>query len=344
MTGVSHETAGSAAPGTVEILDCTLRDGSYSVDFRFTEETIRNVLTGLEESGIRLIELGHGLGLNAAEALAKPMLVDDDRCFEIATEVLQAARWGMFCIPGIAELEHLKRAADQGMQFVRIGVDITDVAPAEAFIDLARELGMSTFVNLMKTNVLDPHGVAGAAAQCAKYGAESVYLVDSVGGFLPWEVTELFEQVGRELEVPLGFHGHDNLGLANANALAAARAGARYIDTTLDGIGRGAGNTVTESFVAILHGGGADCGYDYRALAQLSETAVRPLARLHDDRSYQVVGGLTQTHSSFFPLITRCAEATGTDVFELMAAVADVERVHPTEPLVMDVAAALSAR
>ncbi|MEU3605964.1 hypothetical protein AB0E83_10975 [Streptomyces sp. NPDC035033] len=331
-------------PAEVEILDCTLRDGSYSVGFQFAEETITRVLAGLEAAGIRLVELGHGLGLNAGEALGKPSLVPDERCFELAEETLSEAAWGMFCIPGVAELHHLKAAAESGMRFVRIGLDVTAVEPGEEFLAYARELGLTTFANLMKTNALGLDGVVDAARRCAAYGAEAVYLVDSAGGCLPGRITELFGAVGAAVDVPLGFHGHDNLGLANANALTAADAGARYVDATLDGIGRGAGNTVTESFAAILRSRGAGAAYDYRALATLSETAVRPLPRLHDDRTYQVVGGLTETHSSFFPLIARCAERQGVDLFDLMTEVAGVERVNPTEDLVMGVASALSAR
>ncbi len=344
MTRLPRKTVAGAELDAVEILDCTLRDGSYAVDFQFTEESIRSVLTGLEASGIRLVELGHGLGLNAADALSKPTLVPDERCFEIAGETLGAAEWGMFCIPGVAELSHLKRAAAGGMHFVRIGVDITHVPRAREFIEVARELGLRTFCNLMKTNVLDADGVASAVRRAASYGAEAVYLVDSVGGYLPSEVTSLFRHVRGSAEVPLGFHGHDNLGLANANALAAASGGARYVDTTLDGIGRGAGNTVTEAFAAILRSVSAGSGYDYQGLARLSEGVVRTIPRLHDDRIYQVVGGLTQTHSSFFPLLTRCAEAKGVDVFQLMAAVADVERVSPTEELALELAETLVAR
>ncbi|MEV4611545.1 hypothetical protein AB0K43_02935 [Kitasatospora sp. NPDC049258] len=343
MSETFQPAADDGRSATVEILDCTLRDGSYAVDFTFTEGTIRNVLTGLEGSGVRFVELGHGMGLNAAGRASRPSLVSDARCFEIASETLSSASWGMFCIPGIAELDHLRAAVAAGMQFVRIGVDITAVAPAEDFVALARDLGITTFANLMKTNVLDAGGVTRAVRQCAEYGADAVYLVDSVGGYLPADVSELFDQVGRSTTVPLGFHGHDNLSLANANSLAAARGGARFVDTTLDGIGRGAGNTVTETFAATLHAQG-DRSYDFRALAELSESVVRPLERLHDDRTYQLVGGITRTHSTFFPLISRCAKTANVDVFELMAAVADIDRVHPAEDMVLEAARAMAAR
>lgn len=328
----------------VEILDCTLRDGSYAVDFQFTEGTIQSVLLGLEEAGVGFVELGHGLGLNAAERTPHPTRVSDARCFRIASGTLAGAKWGMFCIPGIAELEHLRRAAAAGMRFVRIGVDISDVTPAEDFLALAKDLGMMAFANLMKTSVLGTDGVTNAVRQCVDYGADVVYLVDSAGGYLPSQVTELFEKVGQSFTVPLGFHGHDNLNLANANALAAAMSGAQFVDTTLDGIGRGAGNTVTEAFAAALYAQGDRTPYDFRALAELSESVIRPLERLHDDRTYQLVGGVTRTHSSFFPLISRCAEIAKVDVFELMAAVAVIDRVHPAEETVLEAASAMAAR
>jgi len=342
MSSLQNDTV-TDCPGldAVEILDCTLRDGSYAVNFQFTESTISKVLKGLEAAGIRLIELGHGLGLNAAEALAKPSSVSDEQCFEIAVDSLAKANWGMFCIPGIAKLTHLRNAAAAGMGFVRVGVEITDVSPAREFIELSKELGLRSFANLMKTNVLGIDGVAEAAKQCQKFGAEGVYLVDSVGGFLPSEVDALFRYVSRYVSVPLGFHGHDNLGLANANALAAANAGAQYVDATLDGIGRGAGNTTTEVLGAILWRETTHPRYEYRALSRLSETVIRPLARLRDDRTYQLVGGLTQTHSSFFPLITKCAMAKGVDVFDLMGAVAQRNKVNPSEELITNVASDL---
>ncbi|GHJ40814.1 4-hydroxy-2-oxovalerate aldolase [Streptomyces sp. TS71-3] len=314
------------------------------MDFKFTESTIRRVLTGLEGSGVRFVELGHGMGLNAADRTSHPSRVSDVRCFSIASETLTSASWGMFCIPGIAELDHLRQAVAAGMQFVRVGVDITAVAPAEAFIALAKDLGITAFANLMKTNVLGSDGVTDAVRQCAEYGADTVYLVDSVGGYLPSDVTELFEKVGQSVTIPLGYHGHDNLTLANANSLAAVMSGARFVDTTLDGIGRGAGNTVTETFAATLHAWGHRNTYDFRALAELSESAIRPLERLHDDRTYQLVGGLTRTHSSFFPLISRCAKTANVDVFELMAAVAEIDRVHPGEDMVLAAANAMAAR
>ncbi|MBV1849575.1 hypothetical protein [Catellatospora tritici] len=328
-------------PAPIRLLDCTLRDGSYAVGFQFTEQAIGDILTGLEAAGVMYVELGHGLGLGAGD-VKDPMRVPEEQCFKIAGSCLRDSAWGMFCIPGIASLDRLREAAAAGMRFVRVGVDITEVSPAAEFLAAARDLGLETFANLMKTNVLDTAGVVAAVRQCEDYGADAVYLVDSVGGFLPHEVAELFTAVGAASDLPLGFHGHDNLGLANANALAAVQSGAVFVDATLDGLGRAAGNTATERFAAILRRLGRGDGYDCLALSQLSERVVRPLTRLPDDRAFQVMGGLTQTHSSHFPLIIRCARTHGVDVFDLMAAVSRIDPVSPSESLVLGTAARLA--
>lgn len=342
MTDMSSKMKISANYDTVELLDCTLRDGSYAVNFQFTEQTIRNVLAGLDLSGIRLIELGHGLGLNAAETLAKPALVSDERCLEIAAESLRKADWGMFCIPGIAKLLHLRSAARGGMRFVRIGVNITEVESASDFIGLAKELGLTTFANLMKTSLLDIDGIMSAVQRCVAFGADVVYLVDSVGSLLPSEISDMFDLIGQSIEIPLGFHGHDNMGLANANALAAIGSGAMYVDTTLDGIGRGAGNSNTEAIATVLRKLGVGLRYDYANLARLSEGEIRPLPRLHNDRLYQLVGVLTEMHSNYFPLIRECTEKTKVDVVNLMESVAMIDRVDPSKELIMRVATSLA--
>src|ERR1700722_1977077 len=342
MTDALVSSACVGSGKDARILDCTLRDGSYSVDFQFSESSIISILAGLEACGIPFIEFGHGLGLGAGEALGKPMLVSDYRCFELAWEHLRKASWGMFCIPGIAALAHLRDSASAGMQFVRVGVEITDVSPAREFIELGKELGLTVFANLMKTALLPTRQVIAAVQTCAGYGADCVYLVDSFGSFVPSDVAELFGTVGRSLGIPLGFHGHNNLGLANANALFAVESGAAWIDSTLDGIGRDAGNTVTESLPASPPGERAGEAYDYRALGHLSQKAVRPLPRVVSDRAYQLVASRTRMHSSFFPLLTRCAEAAQVDVFGLMTAVAGVDRVNPSEALVMDTARSIA--
>src|SRR5205823_1479586 len=93
------------------ILETTLRDGSYAIDFQFTARDTELICRELERAGFDLIEVGHGIGLGADEAGKGDAAESDESYMRAAASALERARWGMFCIPGIATLRHLDLAA-----------------------------------------------------------------------------------------------------------------------------------------------------------------------------------------------------------------------------------------
>ncbi len=95
-----------------EILDCTLRDGSYVIDFQFSTETTGALSAALDAAGVTWIEVGHGLGLNASKAGKGAAKATDAEYIRAAVESVEKARIGVFCIPGIARLEDVDDAAD----------------------------------------------------------------------------------------------------------------------------------------------------------------------------------------------------------------------------------------
>ena len=116
----------------IEILECTLRDGSYAVDFKFTERDTALLAGVLSKLGFKWIEVGHGLGLGAARAGKGSMPASDERLIESAKRAATAAftappmssplssqssspspspKIGSFFIPGIGAADDLKRAA-----------------------------------------------------------------------------------------------------------------------------------------------------------------------------------------------------------------------------------------
>lgn len=326
----------------VEILDCTIRDGAYSVDFQVGRATIEGVLQSLEDSGIRYIEIGHGCGLNG-HTVSRPAAVSDQENFEIARRVLKKAAWGAIIVPGVGHIEHVEQAAAAGASFMRIGTNVTQTEQAESFVKRAKELGLFTCMNLMKTQVVSDEDLVEIVKRGEGYGTDAIYLVDSFGSLLPEQTTRLFELVGAHVGVPLGFHGHDNLGLANANALAAVGAGAKFVDTTLDGMGRGAGNAVTEQVAAVLGRMGVNDAYDAFRLARASEDLIQPLERLPESRHLQLAGGFAGLHSGYFPAFREVAGKAGVDVAELMVSVSKIDAVDPSTELMTKTAEELKA-
>jgi len=227
---------------------------------------------------------------------------------QAAASALTTARWGMFCIPGIATLDDLRQAIDQGMQFVRIGVDCAQFREAEPYVQLARRHGLLTCVNFMKSYTRPPDEFARLVVEVERYGVDVVYIVDSAGGMLPAQIAAYVKAV-RELSesVRLGFHGHNNLGLGVGNALRAVELGVEVIDASLMGIGRGAGNTPSEQFICALIRMGIDCDIDPIKLLDLSDHLILPLEAMRGSPSLDVVSGLALFHSSYMSTIQKYA-------------------------------------
>ncbi len=108
--------------------------------------------------------------------------------------------------------------------------------------------------------------------ESVKKGAKRVTLYDTNGIFDPFTVYDLIKQLKKGLRVPLFFHGHNDLGLATANSLAAVYAGADGLDVTVNGLGDRAGNASLEQVVLNLYVKGFDTGIGLQDLKKLSKT------------------------------------------------------------------------
>lgn len=298
----------------VNLLECTLRDGSYAVNFKFTGHDT-GYLTGiLSALGFRLIEIGHGQGLGAGRAGKGAMPHDDIELIRSAKAHCGKALVGMFAIPGLASLDLLTEAAEAGLDFVRIGQDAPTAEEAFSFVEYARSLGLMTCMNFMKSYAVSADVFGEKCALAAEAGAQVVYLVDSVGGMTPESTKAYLNAVRERSSVAMGFHSHDNLKLAHANCLAAYAAGARYIDTTLSGLGRGAGNAASEVMAALFEMYGVRTGLDFLRLLDVTEEVMTPLvASIQMHSMLGVAMGYGQFHSSFLPRVLRVAREYGVD-------------------------------
>lgn len=314
-----HAAAGGAGARKPIILDCTIRDGSYAIDFKFTAADTALIAQLLDAAGLQYIEIGHGLGLGASEAGKGRAPSRDLEVIERTRERVEHGKIGTFFIPGIGTEAHLRDAASAGMDFVRIGQDADNIEQAWPFVDLARELGLEPFVNFMKTYGIAPVEFAERAAAARARGAVGVYVVDSAGGMLPSEVQDYVRATRDATDAPIGFHGHSNLHLAVANSVAAYDAGATFVDTSVYGIGRSSGNVPTEVMAAVFDRLGIDCGIDAMAIIDIAESYLRPLAEhLHPHTMTAVALGYGRFHSSFLPKAMKAADSAGVNPFRLI--------------------------
>ena len=332
------------APSTsrVDILECTLRDGSYAVDFKFTERDTEVLAGVLGRLGFKWIEVGHGLGLGAAQAGKGAMPTTDERLIESAKRAAPNAMIGSFFIPGIGQREQLRSARAAGLDFVRIGYNAPEVEEAYSYLEFGRELGLVPFLNFMKTYGVTPKQFGEKALGGEKAGAAAVYCVDSAGSMFPDDVRCYISEARQRCQCALGFHGHSNLQFAVANSVEAFRAGARLIDSTLYGLGRSSGNVPTEVAVAVFNKLGVETGIDLYEVMDAAEEFLEPLMsqmQLYDMMAVSM--GYSQFHSSFLPKVAAAARRHGVDLRRLVIAMGELDPVHLDENTLERVAANL---
>lgn len=324
------------AINTVNLLDCTIRDGSYVTHYYWDADILEKVASTLSKQGIKYIEIGNGTGMGAYRTV--PNSLEDAAYYKHTIPFKGDSLIGSFCIPGTATFEDLKFFKEQGGDFVRIGTNATQTEKALPFIEKARELGLWVSCNLMKTYAISKYQWVQYSDKLVKAGAECIYFVDSAGGMLPDEVGEYVEAMKSFYDVEVGFHGHNNFLLANANSLKAAECGAKFIDVTLGGLGRGAGNAQLESMVPILQKVNLlNQDLDFFALADLANCIVGNY-NVKGSSKREINIGSSNFHDSFTSKLEEAANRYNVDADQLLVEVCKINIVNPSTELFNTVA------
>jgi len=325
---------------TLKIIDCTLRDGSNAVNFQFRRNLTQKILLGLEKAGIKWIEMGHGLGLGVNKKYGNLVSFSDGEYMELAKSCLKKASFGFFFLPKYGEKKDIKFASEKGVNFLRIGSNITEVDQIEEPIKYAKDQGLLVFVALMKAYAVNNmKEYIKILYKLKEWGADLVTLMDSAGTMLPKDVKKYINQGKINVDVPLGFHAHNNLQLAIANVITAVESGADEIDVSVGGLGRSAGNAPTEILAILLEKYGWARSLDYKILSDLNDKYIFPLIKAENRFSSEALTfGFAGFHSSFFPLIQKiCKKNPYIDYRDVVLEVSKKEKVNVTEELVNEV-------
>jgi 4-hydroxy 2-oxovalerate aldolase len=311
----------------IELLDCTLRDGSYAVDFQLDEEFVVELLSRLNQTPLRKIEIGHGHGVEAERAGMRACNIDHYQWCDIACSTLANKSWGMFAQPEFTQLDTIAKLCDRGMSFVRVGMEPDRVAENLEYLQQVTSVCEQVYLNLMKSSATPLDQLSRLLDKVSPESLAGLYVVDSYGAMLPSDVHKYVTTLSERFAV-IGFHGHDNLGLANVNSIVAIEAGATIVDGTLNGIGRGAGNAAIESLAGIINILGDD-RFDYRELAKLAEFCRLSMDVVPQNREMAVLGGVIGIHSGYFPLIEELCTEYGVNPACLMEVAIDLAPQSP---------------
>lgn len=326
----------------VYITDTTLRDGSHSIAHKFTLDDIKEICRKLDEANVDIIEVGHGDGLTGSTCNYGFSTFNDFEMLKAASSVIKKAKLATLLLPGIGTVEDLRKAKECGVNIVRIATHVTEADISQQHIFEAKRMGYFVVGFLMMAHRADVNKVLLEAKKMESYGADVVYVTDSAGAMLPDEVKTKISKLVKELDIPVGFHSHNNLGLAIGNSVAAIEAGATYIDGSLGGLGAGAGNTPTEMLIAVANKLDIDHNVNLFKTIDASSKNLKPIVKKYGvnlvDIADSMMLGYAGVYSSFMLHAKRASTRFNVDYREVILELGRREAVGGQEDWIVEIA------
>ena len=235
------------------LLDCTLRDGGYYTNWDFDEALVSIYLECMVSSGVDILEIGYRNHKQAGyhgEYFYLPV--------ERVNWIQQRFKGDLAVLVDVKSVDSnsirdLLHPIIGSVGLIRFAAKPSDLKRAYDISMVAKEMGFKVAFNVMYFS--DWWSNEKVLSQLSEFGQQMdfVYLVDSYGAAYPAQVNSAVSTL-TEHGVRVGFHGHNNLELALANTLEAIGAGAVIVDSTVTGMGRGAGNLKTELLLTSFFG------------------------------------------------------------------------------------------
>jgi len=327
------------------ITDTTLRDGSHAISYQFTTEQVKEIVEKLDEAGVPVIEVSHGAGLNGSTIQQGFSKTPEFDLIRTAVETAKRSKIASLFVPGIGTSKELREAVEIGIKAIRIAVHCTEADVTEQYIKIGKDLGLEVVGFLMMSHTQPPEVLVEQAKLMESYGADCVYIVDSAGAMVPVDVRRRVAALKEALTIEVGFHAHNNLGLAIGNSLAALDEGADQIDGTFRGLGAGAGNAPTELIVASLEKMGFDSGIQLSVLLDAAEEIVShimpgPIVLDRDN----ILSGYAGVYNSFLLHVKAAAEKYDVSPTDILMELGKRHAIAGQEDWIIDVAIELSKK
>ncbi len=305
---------------TILLIDSTLRDGNHAIRHQLNKDQIVKYAAAADQAGIPILIVGHGNGLGASSLQIGESLLSDKDMINFAKGQLKKTKLGVYCIPGFATVKRdIGPAIDLGVDVFCVGCHCTEADTTQSHIGYIRKRDKIVYSCLMMVHMIPQELLLQECLKAQSYGSSGVILMDSAGTLLPSDVKERVEFLVGKLDIPVGFHAHNNLGMAAANSVAAWEAGAGILDACSRGFGAGSGNAQLEVLVAILSRMGVETGVDLYKMLDASDLLEHEIAAtLPVTTSTGIVSGMAGVFSGFIKHVERISTQYGVDVRDVL--------------------------
>ncbi|OGC09152.1 nucleoid-structuring protein H-NS [candidate division WOR-1 bacterium RIFOXYC2_FULL_37_10] len=240
----------------IKALDCTIRDGGLINNHQFDDRFVREVYKALSMAGIDYMEIGYknSRKLFSDKEYGKWKFCDDDDIRKIIDGIESKMKLSVMVDIGRVDPEDVKPCSESPVDMIRVACYIKDVDKAIALVNAFSQKGYETAVNIMAISKVLDNELTEALQQLEKESrANVVYLVDSNGALYQEDIELLVKKAKSILKTKeVGVHTHNNQQLAFSNTIEGIIHDANYVDATVYGLGRGAGNCPLELLLGFL--------------------------------------------------------------------------------------------
>ena len=263
----------------IKVIDCTIRDGGLMNNHDFSDQFVRETYRALSEAGIDYMEIGYknSRRLFSDKEFGKWKFCDDDHIKKVTDGIESKTKISVMVDVGRVEIEDVKPKKESPVDMIRVASYVKDIDKAIRLVNHFADKGYETTVNIMAISRALDNEINEAFEQLEKESkAKVIYVVDSFGS-LYQETTEFLVKKAKSIikSKEIGMHAHNNQQLAFSNTIEAIIHDANYVDATVYGLGRAAGNCPLELLIGFLK----NPKFDIRPILDLISKEFIPLSK-----------------------------------------------------------------
>jgi len=263
----------------IKVLDCTVRDGGLMNNHNFDTRFVREVYKALSDAGIDYMEIGYknSKRLFNSKEYGKWKFCNDQDIREVTQGVESSTKISVMVDVDRVDIEDIVPKKDSPVDMIRVATYVKDVDKAIYLVNHFADKGYETSVNIMAISRALDNELTECLEQLERESkAQIIYIVDSFGS-LYQETTEFLIKKAKNIvkTKEIGMHAHNNQQLAFSNTIEAIIHNANYVDGSIFGLGRAAGNCPTELILGFLK----NPKYDIRPILDVISKEFVPLQK-----------------------------------------------------------------
>ena len=242
----------------IRVVDATIRDGGLCNNFRFDDKFIKDLYQANVKAGVDYMEFGYKASKEIfnEDDFGKWKFCNDSDIRKIVGDNKTGLKIAVMADVGRTDFQKdIIPKKDSPIDLVRIATYINTIPAAVEMIENCAKKGYETTINIMAVSKANTDDIKTALDILGQSPVNAFYIVDSYGALYPEQsrkLANLYCEYADKYGKSVGIHAHNNQQLAFANTIEAMTQGVSYLDATVDGMGRGAGNCALELLLGFL--------------------------------------------------------------------------------------------